>query len=392
MMSPMIPFNQPTRTGHEPAHLRNLLDGNKSLQEGDYAHRCTSWLERRLGARKVFLTTSCTHALEMSALLAKIEPGDEVILPSFAFTSTANAFTLRGAALRFVDIRADTLNLDERLVLQAITPRTKAICTLHYAGIACDMDALTEIADRRHLLVIEDAAHAILSTYKGRPLGTLGTFGCFSFHETKNLHCGEGGALLVNRASFAERAEFIREKGTNRGHFVRGQVDKYTWVDLGSSYTPSELCSAFLFGQLEGSDDVLADRLASWRRYYDGLLGLVGRERLEVPTVPPGCEHNGHIFYVKTANVDERDRLLAFLAEGGTTASFHYIPLHSTDAGRRYGCFVGEDRYTTRESQRLLRLPLWHAMGSERIDRVLSQIDDFYRGGRVGSNRREGAR
>jgi len=374
-----IPFNRPTRTGREPAHLRNLLDGEKSLQEGDYAHRCVAWLAQRLGARRVFLTTSCTHALEMSALLAGIEPGDEVILPSFAFTSTANAFALRGAALRFVDIRPDTLNLDERQVSSAITPRTKVICALHYAGIACDMDALAEIAAHHRLVVVEDAAHAILSTYKGRALGTLGTLGCFSFHETKNLHCGEGGALLVNEASFAERAEFIRDKGTNRGRFIRGQVDKYTWVDLGSSYTPSELCSAFLFGQLEGSDDVLVDRLTSWRRYYDGLLGLVRRERLEIPVVPAGCEHNGHLFYVKTANLDERNRLLAFLSERGTAATFHFVPLHSAEAGRKYGHFVGEDRYTTRESQRLLRLPLWHAIGSERLDRVLSQIEDFYR-------------
>jgi dTDP-4-amino-4,6-dideoxygalactose transaminase len=379
-MSPAIPFNQPTRTGREPAHVRTLLEGEKSLQEGEYARRCTTWLTQRLGGSKAFLTTSCTHALEMSALLAGIEPGDEVILPSFAFTSTANAFALRGAALRFVDIRPDTLNLDERLVAQAITPRTKAICALHYAGIACAMDALTEIAATHKLLLIEDAAHAILCTYKRRALGSLGTFGCFSFHETKNLHCGEGGALLVNQASYTERAEFIRDKGTNRGRFIRGQVDKYTWVDLGSSYTPSELCAAFLWGQLEGSDEVLADRLASWRRYRDGLCGLICRERLELPVVPPECEHNGHLFYVKTANPDERNRLLAFLAERGTAATFHYIPLHSTDAGRRYGRFVGEDRYTTRESQRLLRLPLWHAIGPERVDRVLSQIEDFYRG------------
>jgi dTDP-4-amino-4,6-dideoxygalactose transaminase len=378
-MPPAIPFNRPTRTGREPAHVRALLEGEKSLQEGDYARRCTTWLAQRLGAGKIFLTTSCTHALEMSALLAGIEPGDEIILPSFAFTSTANAFALRGAALRFVDIRPDTLNLDERLVAQAITPRTKAICALHYGGIACDMDALADLAKAHKLLVIEDAAHAILSTYKGRALGTLGALGCFSFHESKNLHCGEGGALLVNQSSYIEPAEIIRDKGTNRGRFIRGQVDKYTWMALGSSYTPSELCSAFLLGQLEGSDEVIADRLASWQRYHDGLRGLVSRERVELPVVPPDCEHNGHLFYVKTANLDERNRLLAFLAERGTAATFHYVPLHSAEAGRKYGRFVGEDRYTTRESQRQLRLPLWHAMGAERVDRVLSQIEDFYR-------------
>jgi dTDP-4-amino-4,6-dideoxygalactose transaminase len=378
-MAQAIPFNRPTRTGRENAHLRHLLDEEMSLQEGAYARQCATWLTGRLGAGKAFLTTSCTHALEMSALLAGIEPGDEVILPSFAFTSTANAFALRGASLRFVDIRPDTLNLDERLVAQAITPRTKAICALHYAGIACEMDALAAIAQAHGLLIIEDAAHAILSTYKGRALGSLGALGCFSFHESKNLHCGEGGALLVNQARYAERAEFIRDKGTNRGRFIRGQVDKYTWVDLGSSYTPSELCSAFLLGQLEGSDEVIADRLASWRRYHEGLRGLVRRECLEIPVVPQGCEHNGHLFYVKTANLEERTRLLAFLAERGTSATFHYIPLHSAEAGRRFGTFVGEDRYTTRESQRLLRLPLWHAMGAERVDRVLSQVEDFYR-------------
>jgi dTDP-4-amino-4,6-dideoxygalactose transaminase len=378
-MAQAIPFNRPTRTGRENAHLRHLLDEEMSLQEGAYSRQCSTWLAGRLGAGKVFLTTSCTHALEMSALLAGIEPGDEVILPSFAFTSTANAFALRGAALRFVDIRPDTLNLDERLVAQAITPRTKAICALHYAGIACEMDALAAIAEAHGLLIIEDAAHAILSTYKGRALGTLGALGCFSFHESKNLHCGEGGALLVNQARYAERAEFIRDKGTNRGRFLRGQVDKYTWVDLGSSYTPSELCSAFLLGQLEGSDEVIADRLASWRRYHEGLRGLVRRECLEIPVVPQGCEHNGHLFYVKTANLEERTRLLAFLAERATSATFHYVPLHSAEAGRRFGTFVGEDRYTTRESQRLLRLPLWHAMGTERVDRVLSQVEDFYR-------------
>jgi dTDP-4-amino-4,6-dideoxygalactose transaminase len=378
-MPQTIPFHKPTRTGRESAHLHRLLDGERPLQEGDYAERCATWLSQRLGGGKVFLTTSCTHALEMSALLEGIEPGDEVILPSFAFTSTANAFALRGAALRFVDIRPDTLNLDERLVLQAVTPRTKVICALHYAGIACDMDALAEIAKQHGLSIVEDAAHAILGTYKGRPLGGLGTFGCLSFHESKNLHCGEGGALVINQSSYVERAEFIRDKGTNRRRFIRGQVDKYTWVDLGSSYTPSELCSAFLWGQFEGSGEVLTDRLASWRRYHDGLRGLVSRARLETPTVPKDCQHNGHLFYVKTANLDERSRLLAYLAERGTSATFHYIPLHSAEAGLRFGEFVGEDRYTTRESQRLLRLPLWYGMGSELVDRVLSQIEEFYR-------------
>ncbi len=378
-MSQTIPFHKPTRTGREPAHMRCLLEGERSLQEGDYAERCTTWLSRRLGGGKVFLTTSCTHALEMSALLAGIGPGDEVILPSFAFTSTANAFALRGAALRFVDIRADTLNLDERLVLAAVTPRTKVICALHYAGVACDMDVLAEIAERHGILIVEDAAHAILGTYKGRQLGGLGTFGCLSFHESKNLHCGEGGALAINQPSYVERAEFIRDKGTNRRRFIRGQVDKYTWVDLGSSYTPSELCSAFLWGQFEGSDDVLVDWLASWRRYALGLRDLVARERIEMPTVPRDCQHNGHMFYVKTADLDERSRLLAYLAERGTSATFHFIPLHSAEAGRRYGQLVGEDRHTTRESQRLLRLPLWYGMGPERVDRVLSQIEDFYR-------------
>lgn len=378
-MSQEIPFNRPTRTGRESEHVRNVIESGRSLQESEYTRRCTAWLHGRIGGHGAFLTTSCTHALEMSALLAKIEPGDEVILPSFAFTSTANAFALRGAALRFVDIRPDTLNLDEQLVARALSPRTKVICALHYAGVACEMDVLSELAKQHGLMLVEDAAHAVLSTYKGRPLGGLGALGCLSFHASKNMHCGEGGALLVNEVEHIERAEVIRDKGTNRGRFTRGEVDKYTWVDLGSSYSPSELCSAFLYGQLECGDEILADRLTSWSRYHNGLHGLAARERLELAVIPPECTHNGHIFYVKAATPDERDQLIRFLAERGTTATFHYVPLHSSAAGRRYGRFVGEDRYTTRESQRLLRLPLWHRIGSIRVDRVLSQIEDFYR-------------
>ena len=328
--------------------------------------------------KKALITTSGTSALEMAAILANIQPGDEVIMPSYTFVSTANAFVLRGAKIVFVDIRPDTMNIDETQIEDAITEKTKAIVPVHYAGVACEMDTICDIAKRHNLLVIEDAAQGVMSRYKGKALGSIGDLGCYSFHETKNYSSGEGGAILVNHPEFVERAEIIREKGTNRTKFFRGQVDKYTWVDIGSSYLQSELNCAYLYGQIEKPEIINNDRMKSWQLYYRHLQPLADRGCIELPVIPEGCEHNAHMFYVKVSNLEERSRLISFLKDNCIGAVFHYIPLHSSPAGQRFGRFHGEDRYTTVESERLLRLPMYYGLTEENISYITKTLYDFY--------------
>jgi dTDP-4-amino-4,6-dideoxygalactose transaminase len=375
----MIVFNQPTVLGIEQKYIQQVCKNKKFSGDGEFTRKCHQWFEDKLPCKKALLTTSCTSALDMAAILADIHPGDEVILPSYTFVSTANAFALRGARLAFVDIRPDTMNIDETLIEGAITDKTKVIVPVHYAGVSCEMDTIMDIAHRHHLLVIEDAAQGVTSTYKGRQLGTIGHLGCYSFHETKNYTCGEGGALIINDERFIERAEIVREKGTNRSNFFRGQVDKYTWVDIGSSYLPSELNAAYLLAQLESVDKILEDRLGSWNHYYNGLRELVDKKIIEVPVVPDGCTHNGHMFYIKTKDLEERTKLIDYLKEHDITSVFHYIPLHSAPAGQCYGRFSGEDQYTTFESERLLRLPLYYGMGRLVVEDVVSCIMNYYK-------------
>ena len=359
-----IPFNRPGITGKEleyiaQAHARLQLSG-----DGEFTRRCNVWMEQRTGARKALLTHSCTAALEMAVILAGVEAGDEVIMPSYTFVSTANAVVLRGAVPVFVDVRADTLNLDETLIEAAITPRTKAIVVVHYAGVACEMDAILEIAARHGLLVLEDAAQGVMASYKGRPLGSIGQMGAFSFHETKNVISGEGGALLVNTPELVQRAEIIREKGTNRSQFYRGQVDKYTWVDVGSSYLPSEIIAAFLWAQLELADSITQARLSLWNTYHDALQELEHSGFLRRPIVPAHCAHNAHMYYVLMPTLELRTRLIARLKEHHIHAVFHYVPLHSSPAGQRYARYVGSMAHTNDIADRLVRLPLWSGMES----------------------------
>jgi dTDP-4-amino-4,6-dideoxygalactose transaminase len=372
-----IPFNKPYMTGREldfiaEAHANGHLSG-----DGLFTHRCHAWLERTTGARKALLTHSCTAALEMAALLLDLVPGDEVIMPSFTFVSTANAFVLRGAVPVFVDIREDTLNLDERLIEAAITPRTRAICVVHYAGVACEMDAINAIAAKHGLAVIEDAAQGILSTYRDRPLGALGALGALSFHETKNIIAGEGGALLVNDARYVERAEIIREKGTNRSQFFRGQVDKYTWVDVGSSYLPSEILAAFLAAQIEEAETITERRLAIWQRYHDAFADLEAAGRLRRPVAPAHCRHNAHMYYLLLRDLDERTRFIHALKEAHIHPVFHYVPLHSAPAGLRFGRAIGDLPVTTRTSDCLVRLPLW--LPDMDQPRVVEAVMGFFR-------------
>lgn len=376
----MIPFNIPPYIGTEEKKITEAIASRKICGDGAFTKRCNEWLERKTGTKKALLTTSCTHALEMGAILADIQPGDEVIMPSYTFCSTADAFVIRGAKIVFVDIRPDTMNIDENLIEEAITPKTKVIVPVHYAGVGCEMDTIMDIAGRHGLVVIEDDAQGIMSTYKGKPLGTFGTFGCLSFHETKNYSMGEGGALLINDndENFVERAEIIREKGTNRSKFFRGQIDKYTWVDFGSSYLPSELNAAYLYAQLEQAEKINNDRLKSWNRYYERLKPLADRGSIELPIVPEGCVHNAHMFYIKAKNLEERSRLIEHLKKNGILAVFHYIPLHSAPAGMKYGRFHGEDRFTTMESERLVRLPMYYGLSESDLDKVCESIADFY--------------
>lgn len=375
----MIPFNKPPYVGNEMNYIQDAISKRKICGDGEYTKKCNAWLEENTRTAKALLTTSCTHATEMAALLADIKPGDEVIMPSYTFVSTADAFVLRGAKAVFVDIRPDTMNIDETLIEDAVTSRTKAIVPVHYAGVACEMDTIMDIAKRHNLCVIEDAAQGVCSKYKGKPLGAIGDYGCYSFHETKNYSMGEGGALLISDADNIERAEIIREKGTNRSKFFRGQIDKYTWVDAGSSYLPSELNAAYLWAQLEKSDVIFEDRMKTWNTYYAAFKELAEQEKIELPFVPEECEHNAHMFYLKTKDLEERTQFITYLKEREIAAVFHYIPLHTAPAGVKYGQFHGEDKYTTKESERLVRLPLYYDMTEEEQSKVIEAVIDFYK-------------
>lgn len=374
----MIEFNVPPLIGCEKEYVSQAIESHSICGDGEFTKRCSKWLEENTGSAKVLLTTSCTHATEMAALLSKIKPGDEVIMPSYTFVSTADAFVLRGATAVFVDIRPDTMNIDEKLIEDAITDKTRAIVPVHYAGVSCEMDTICEIAKRHDLLVIEDAAQGVMSSYKGKALGAIGDFGCFSFHETKNFSMGEGGALLIKDEDYIESAEIIREKGTNRSKFFRGQIDKYTWVDAGSSYLPSELNAAYLYGQLENSDMITKARMKCWNKYNEMLTPLRDRGLLELPFIPEDCVHNAHMFYIKTKDLDERTRLLSHLKGNGVEATFHYIPLHTAPAGKKFGRFNGEDRFTTRESERLIRLPLYYGLSGELVEKVCDTVKSFF--------------
>jgi len=368
-----IPFNKPYMTGRELWYIAQAHTNGHLAGDGMFTKKCHAWLEARTGTHKALLTHSCTAALDMAAMLADIQPGDEVIMPSYTFVSTANAFVLRGGIPVFVDIRPDTLNIDETLIEAAITPRTKAIVPVHYAGVACEMDAIMSIAQGHKLLVIEDAAQAVMSAYKGKPLGTIGHLGAYSFHETKNIISGEGGALLVNDDRFAERAEIIREKGTNRSQFFRGQIDKYTWVDIGSSYLPGEVIAAFLWAQMEEALSITQRRLDIWRQYHAALSPLEDAGKLRRPIIPEGCQHNAHMYYILLESLKKRTEVIAQLKEQGVNAVFHYVPLHSSPAGKRYGRTCGELRHTDNLADRLLRLPLWVGM-DEAQDKVIAQL------------------
>lgn len=376
----MIDFNIPPYLGVEMKYVEEAVAVNhKICGDGPFTHRCNEWLEKATGAHKALLTTSCTHATELAALLSDIKEGDEVIMPSYTFVSTADAFVLRGGVPVFVDIRPDTMNMDETKIEAAITEKTKAIAPVHYAGVSCEMDRIMELAGKYDLKVIEDAAQGIMSTYKGKMLGTIGDFGCYSFHETKNFSMGEGGALLIRDPKDVERAEIIREKGTNRAKFFRGQIDKYTWVDAGSSYLPGDINAAYLLAQLEMADQVFEDRMRSWNLYYKLLSPLKEKGKIELPTVPDHCTHNAHMFYIKAKDIKERTALISFLKEHEIQSVFHYIPLHSAPAGIRFGRFHGEDIYTTKESERLARLPMFYGLKEEQVYYIADTVKEFYR-------------
>lgn len=374
----MISFNEAPFTGKEFQYMDLAVRNKRISGDGEYTKKCSAWLEERAGVSKALLTTSGTHALEMAALLCDIQPGDEVIMPAYTFVSTANAFVLRGAKIVFVDIRPDTMNIDERLIENAITEKTKAIVPVHYAGVSCEMDAIMDIAGKHHLKVVEDAAQAVMSTYKGRMLGSIGDFGCYSFHETKNYSMGEGGALLLDGEENIRKAEIIREKGTNRSQFFRGMVDKYSWVGLGSSYLPSDLNAAYLWANLEEADRILNQRMSSWNLYYERLLRLAEHGKISLPVIPGDCGHNAHMFYIKARDMGERTRLLEWLKRREIMAVFHYVPLHTALAGKQYGSFCGEDVCTTAESERLLRLPMYYGLREEDVDRVCEAVEAFY--------------
>ena len=374
----MINFNVPPYVAKSMDYISECVQNQKICGDGAYTKKCNAWIEERTGTAKCLLTTSCTHATEMAALLADVKEGDEVIMPSYTFVSTADAFVLRGAVPVFVDIRPDTMNIDETLIEEAITERTKAIVPVHYAGVACEMDTIMDIARRHHLIVIEDAAQGILSSYKGRALGTIGDYGAFSFHETKNYSMGEGGALLIRDSENVEAAEIIREKGTNRSKYFRGQIDKYTWINYGSSYLPSDMNAAYLYAQLEVADEINEKRMACWNRYYENLKPLAEAGRIELPTVPEGCVHNAHMFYIKTADIEERTAFINFMKSNEILSVFHYIPLHTAPAGQKFGRFHGEDRYTTRESERLARLPMYMDLTLEQVDYICGKVKEFY--------------
>ena len=373
----MIPFNIPPYVGKENEYIMKAVENHKICGDGEFTRKCHEWIENKTSTSKALLTTSCTHALELAALLLDIKPGDEVIMPAFTFVSTADAFVLRGAKAVFVDIRPDTMNIDENLIEDAITENTKAIVPVHYAGVACEMDKIMEIAKKHDLAVVEDAAQGVMSSYKGRALGTIGDLGCYSFHETKNYSMGEGGALLIRDPENIEDAEIIREKGTNRSKFFRGQIDKYTWVNWGSSYLPSDMNAAYLWAQLEKAEEINEDRLRSWQYYYDNLKELQDKGVIELPVIPEGCIHNAHMFYIKAKDLEERTALIDFLKANDILTVFHYIPLHTAPAGQKFGRFNGEDVYTTKESERLLRLPMYYGLTEEEKEKVVKKIKEF---------------
>lgn len=375
----MISFNVPPYTGKEMEYIKQAVENQKICGDGPFTKKCNEWIEKKTGTAKCLLTPSCTQATELAALLADIKEGDEIIMPAYTFVSTADAFVLRGAKPVFVDIRPDTMNIDETKIEAAITDRTRAIVPVHYAGVACEMDTIMDIANRHHLFVIEDAAQGIMASYKGKALGAIGDFGCYSFHETKNLSMGEGGAILIKDSKYIEDAEIIREKGTNRSKYFRGQIDKYTWVNYGSSYLPSDMNAAYLWAQLELAQKITDVRLARWNQYNELLQPLKQRGILELPTVPEGCIHNAHMYYIKTKNIEERTRLIDFLKENGILAVFHYIPLHTAPAGIRFGEFRGEDIYTTKESERLLRLPMFYTLTEAEVEYIVGKVKEFYR-------------
>ena len=374
----MIGFNAAPFTGKEFDYIRQAIEAEHICGDGMFTKKCNGWIEERTGTAKALLTTSCTHATEMAALLLNIQPGDEVIMPSYTFVSTANAFVLRGAVPVFVDIRPDTMNLDENLIEEAITEKTRAIVPVHYAGVACEMDKIMELAGKYRLAVVEDAAQGVCSFYKGKALGTMGDYGCFSFHETKNFSMGEGGALLIRDSKHVEDAEILREKGTNRSKFFRGQVDKYTWVNQGSSYLPSDMNAAYLWAQLELADQITADRMKSWNAYNEQLKPLKDQGRIELPSVPEDCVHNAHMFYLKAKDLEERTKLIAYLKEAEIQTVFHYVPLHTGEAGKKLGRFSGVDCYTTKESERILRLPMYYGLRDEQVSYIAERIKEFY--------------
>ena len=375
----MIDFNVPPFVGDELEYIQEAVKNRKICGDGPFTKKCNSWIEETTKTAKALLTTSCTHATEMAALLCEINEGDEVIMPSYTFVSTADAFVLRGGKPVFVDIRPDTMNIDEQLIESAITERTKAIVPVHYAGVACEMDVIMDIAKRHSLFVIEDAAQGVHSLYKGKALGAIGDFGCYSFHETKNYSMGEGGALLIKDSRFIENAEIIREKGTNRSKFFRGEIDKYTWVDAGSSYLPSELNAAYLYAQLIKADEINNNRLKNWNLYYSNLKELAYDKKIDLPVIPDGCVHNAHMFYIKVKNIEERTAFIKYMRENGVYCVFHYIPLHTSPAGKKYGRFFGKDKYTTKESERLVRLPMYYGMGLDNVEYVADKVKEFYK-------------
>lgn len=374
-----INFNVPPCVENELEYISEAIKSNKICGDGSFTKKCNAWMEEKFNAPKVLLTTSGSTALDMAALLCDINEGDEVILPSFTFSSTANSFVLAGAKLVFVDIRPDTMNIDETKIEAAITNKTKVIVPVHYAGVACEMDTIMAIAKNHGLLVVEDAAQGVMSTYKGKALGTIGDFGCYSFHETKNYSMGEGGALVINNEAFFEKAEILREKGTNRSKFFRGQVDKYTWVDFGDSYLPSEINAAYLWPQLEIADEINENRLASWNLYKEGLKELEEEGKIELPTIPENCVHNAHMFYVKLQNLQERTAFITHMKSKDIGCVFHYIPLHSAPAGLKFGRFDGVDEYTTKESERLARLPMYYGLKEEEVKYVIEAVKDFFK-------------
>lgn len=376
----MIPFNKPLNTGNEDQYVLDVIHGQKMSGDGVYTKKCHHWFEENLLCPKVLLTPSCTHALELAAILIDIQPGDEVIMPSYTFVSTANAFVLRGARIIFVDIRPDTMNIDEQKIEAAITSKTKAIVPVHYAGVSCEMDAIMALAKKYNLFVIEDAAQGMMSSYKGKALGTIGHLGAYSFHDTKNYTSGgEGGLLLINDKKFQERAEIVREKGTNRSQFFRGMVDKYTWSDVGSSYLPSELQAAYLYGQLECVEVINQNRLKSWSIYNSGLMSLQSEGFIQLPTIPQNCQHNAHMFYLKLENLSIRSKMIEYLKDKGISTAFHYVPLHTSPFGFKHTIFVGEDKFTTNESEKILRLPLWYGLSEQNIHIIIESIKKFFR-------------